>query len=79
MLHPVRAQLAIYNRGQRKVFTFDRVYDAGATQEDVYEDTKPLIRSVLDGASLLPVQLIAPLEGSRTGRGQHDRPGVVNL
>lgn len=52
----MRVQLAINNRGQRKVFTFDRVFDGEATQEAVYEDTKPLIRSVLDGARLPPFQ-----------------------
>ena len=44
-----RSQLAIYSRGQRKVYAFDRVFDCSAGQAQVYEDTKPLIRSVLDG------------------------------
>lgn len=57
-----RLQLAIHNRGQQKVFTFDRVYDGAATQEAVYEDTKPLIRSVLDGKSSGAVQcLLLPI------------------
>ena len=43
-------QLVVHNRGQHKVFAFDRVFDAYATQEVVYEDSKSLIRSVLDGA-----------------------------
>ena len=30
------------------------VFGAGSSQEEVYEDTKALIRSVLDGAPLLP-------------------------
>lgn len=33
----------------RKQFKYDRVFASGSTQEEVYEDTKALIRSVLDG------------------------------
>ncbi|XP_022876916.1 kinesin-like protein KIN-14F [Olea europaea var. sylvestris] len=33
----------------RKVFTFDKVFGANVTQEQIYADTQPLIRSVLDG------------------------------
>lgn len=43
-------ELAIYDsRGERKVFKFDHVFDQGSTQEDIYADTQPLVRSVLDG------------------------------
>jgi hypothetical protein len=47
----VDGELAVYNprNGQRKVFKFDKIFQTGSTQEEVYEDTKPLIRSVLDG------------------------------
>lgn len=45
----VLVQLAIEVKGQPKLFKFDRVFGAGATQADVYEDTRPLVRSVLDG------------------------------
>lgn len=34
---------------KKKVFKFDKVFQMGATQEDVYSETQPLIRSVLDG------------------------------
>ena len=49
-------ELALYNprSGIRKQFKYDRVFGAGSSQEEVYEDTKALIRSVLDGAPLLP-------------------------
>lgn len=45
-------ELAAYNprSGGRKLFKFDRVFGPEAGQEAVYEDTKALIRSVLDGA-----------------------------
>ena len=46
-------ELALYDparpRLERKAFSFDRVFDSGAGQEEVYADTQPLIRSVLDG------------------------------
>ena len=47
-------ELAVYNPrgGGRKLFKYDRVFGPDATQEQVYEDTKALIRSVLDGAHL---------------------------
>jgi hypothetical protein len=42
----------VYNPrgGPRKLFKFDRVFGPESTQEEVYEDSKALIRSVLDGA-----------------------------
>ena len=48
-------ELALYNprSGMRKQFKYDRVFGAGSSQEEVYEDTKALIRSVLDGAANL--------------------------
>ncbi|KAM3338399.1 hypothetical protein P3S68_030485 [Capsicum galapagoense] len=33
----------------RKLFEFNRVFGSSATQEDVFRDTKPLVRSVMDG------------------------------
>ncbi|OWM71316.1 hypothetical protein CDL15_Pgr011444 [Punica granatum] len=33
----------------RKVFTFNKVFGANATQEQIYVDTQPLVRSILDG------------------------------
>lgn len=43
-------ELALYDpRGDRKVFRFDRTFGMGSGQELVYEDTQPLVRSVMDG------------------------------
>jgi kinesin family member C2/C3 len=44
-------QLAIYNpvNDRRSIFAFDKVFAEGATQEHVYIETQPLIRSVVDG------------------------------
>ena len=35
--------------GTRKQFKYDKVFGPDSNQEQVYEDTKALIRSVLDG------------------------------
>ncbi|KAK9806220.1 hypothetical protein WJX72_005827 [[Myrmecia] bisecta] len=47
----VDGEVALYNpkSQQRKSFKYDKVFGPGSTQEEVYEDTKALIRSVLDG------------------------------
>ena len=52
-------ELAVYNPrgGARRLFKYDRVFGPDSTQEQVYEDTKALIRSVLDGAHTLPQTL----------------------
>ncbi|GFR53047.1 hypothetical protein Agub_g15747 [Astrephomene gubernaculifera] len=43
-------ELAIYDKsGERKVYKFDRVFSGDVTQQRVYEDVQPLIRSVMDG------------------------------
>lgn len=43
-------ELATYDsKGERKVWKFDHVFGMDSTQEAVYADTQPLIRSVLDG------------------------------
>lgn len=56
-------ELALYNPrgGLRKLFKYDRVFGPGSTQEEVYEDTKALIRSVLDGA-LCPCSWCFPID-----------------
>lgn len=36
-------------KDSRKVFTFNKVFDTNVTQEQIYVDTRPLIRSMLDG------------------------------
>ncbi|WIA16158.1 hypothetical protein OEZ85_012873 [Tetradesmus obliquus] len=43
--------MAIYDaqHGSRRVFKVDRIFDQHMSQQQVYEDTQPLIRSVLDG------------------------------
>ncbi|XP_038714871.1 kinesin-like protein KIN-14I isoform X2 [Tripterygium wilfordii] len=38
-----------YGKDGRKSFTFNKVFGPSATQEEVFSDTQPLVRSVLDG------------------------------
>lgn len=38
-----------YGKEGRKSFTFNKVFGPSASQEEVFSDTQPLIRSVLDG------------------------------
>ncbi|XP_022747453.1 kinesin-like protein KIN-14L isoform X2 [Durio zibethinus] len=44
ILDPLKPQ-----KDGRKVFQFNRVFGPSATQNDVFNDTQPLIRSVMDG------------------------------
>lgn len=41
--------LSKYGKEARKSFTFNKVFGPSATQEELFSDTQPLIRSVLDG------------------------------
>eukprot|EP00741_Cyanophora_paradoxa_P021668 tig00000241_g20914.t1 len=42
-------ELTVDGPSGKKAFEFDRVYGLGTTQAQVFEDTKPLVTSVLDG------------------------------
>lgn len=47
----LEGDLAVYDQasGAKRVFKVDRVFDQSVHQQAVYDDTQPLIRSVLDG------------------------------
>jgi len=47
----LEGDLAVYDQasGTKRVFKVDRVFDQNVNQTAVYDDTQPLIRSVLDG------------------------------
>ncbi|KAK9837800.1 hypothetical protein WJX74_005282 [Apatococcus lobatus] len=47
----MEGEVAVYNPStrQRRTFKYDRVFGPESSQAEVYEDTKALIRSVLDG------------------------------
>jgi kinesin family protein C2/C3 len=44
------SELATYNtRGLGQVYKFDKVFRESTQQDQIYADTQPLVRSVLDG------------------------------
>lgn len=47
----LEGELALYDlyKAKRKIYRYDKVFGTESTQLEVYEDTKGLIRSVLDG------------------------------
>ena len=51
----LQGEVALYHPkdGRRKTFSFDKAFGEGSGQASVYEDTKALIRSVLDGGHSL--------------------------
>ncbi len=44
--------MALSLQGDRQIFDFDRVFGMNCTQEEIFEDTRPIIMSCVDGASL---------------------------
>jgi kinesin family protein C2/C3 len=42
-------KVTVLQKGKKRRFEFDRVFSPASTQAEVFEDTKPLIRSVIDG------------------------------
>jgi len=42
-------KIAVKSVGIKKEFSVDRVFDQESTQEDVFQEVKPILRSALDG------------------------------
>nr|CAB3492138.1 unnamed protein product [Digitaria exilis] len=42
-------KITVKSVGIKKEFSVDRVFDQGSTQEDVFQEVKPILRSALDG------------------------------
>lgn len=59
----VDGDLAIYDvqSGTRRMFKVDRVFNQEVGQDKVYEDTQPLIRSVLDGTQRIATRACSML------------------
>ncbi len=74
----VAVQVAIEVRGQPRVFKFDRVFNGRASQADVYEDTRPLVRSVLDGGGPPPCRP-TPTTTTTTSAAEPPRAGAGAL
>ena len=58
----LEGDMALYDpmKGRRKIYKYDKVFGVDSTQQEVYEDTKALIRSVLDGRFFSQDHLAAP-------------------
>lgn len=41
--------VTVLSKGKKRRFEFDKVFGPASTQTEVFEDTKPLVRSVIDG------------------------------
>eukprot|EP00736_Rhodelphis_marinus_P011883 Rmarinus@m.599 len=60
-----------------KPFTFDRVFGPQSTQEDVFEDTSPLLQSVIDGFNVCIFAYGQTGSGKTfTMQGPSENPGV---
>lgn len=63
--------------GQKKTFEFDRTFDQTSTQEKVFEDTLPLMQSVLDGYNVCIFAYGQTGSGKTfTMQGNQAHPGV---
>ncbi|XP_048235976.1 LOW QUALITY PROTEIN: kinesin-like protein KIN-14U [Ricinus communis] len=64
--------------GSMKAFRFDKVFNQAATQEDVFTDVEPILRSALDGYNVC----IFAYGQTGTGKtftmdGTNDQPGII--
>ncbi|KAL6907864.1 hypothetical protein ACP4OV_002034 [Aristida adscensionis] len=57
-------KIAVRSGGVKKEFTVDRVFDQESTQEDVFQEVKPILRSALDGHN------VCILSYGQTGTGK---------
>lgn len=71
-------QVTVVHAAKKRRFEFDRVFGPRATQEDVFEDTKPLIRSVVDGFNVCIFAYGQTGSGkTHTMQGTPASPGVM--
>ncbi|KAK1582851.1 hypothetical protein Q3G72_018877 [Acer saccharum] len=71
-------KIAVRSAGVKKEFGFDKVFNQTASQEEVFVEVKPILRSALDGHN------VCVLAYGQTGTGKtftmdgtNDRPGIV--
>jgi len=70
--------LDIWDRNQRKDFHYDGVYGESASQEEIFEDTKMLLQSAIDGYNVCIFAYGQTGSGKTyTILGTQEQPGLV--
>ncbi|XP_078077234.1 uncharacterized protein LOC144499053 [Mustelus asterias] len=74
---PSDEEISVNQNGNRKVFSFDKVYPPTTTQEQLFEGTRPIIASCVDGYNVCIVAYGQTGSGKTyTMMGHEDNPGV---
>ncbi|XP_048738988.1 kinesin-like protein klp-3 isoform X2 [Ostrea edulis] len=69
--------VTIDNNQQKKMFSFDKVYDPNSTQEQIFEDTKGIITSCVDGYNVCLMAYGQTGSGKTfTMMGPENNPGI---
>jgi kinesin family protein C2/C3 len=69
--------ISIFTEQGKKSFEFDKTFDQDSTQDKVFEDTKPLMQSVLDGFNVCIFAYGQTGTGKTfTMQGNTENPGV---
>ncbi|XP_061187392.1 kinesin-like protein klp-3 [Saccostrea echinata] len=69
--------VAMDNSGQKKMFSFDKVYDPNSTQEQIFSDTKAIISSCVDGYNVCLMAYGQTGSGKTfTMMGPENNPGI---
>ncbi|CAL9107732.1 unnamed protein product [Musa textilis] len=70
--------ITVRSAGTRKEFVLDRVFHPESTQEDVFREVKPILRSALDGHNVCILAYGQTGTGkTHTMEGNNGRPGIV--
>ncbi|XP_078424213.1 uncharacterized protein LOC144696598 [Cetorhinus maximus] len=71
-------EISVNQNGNRKRFSFDKVYPPTATQEQVFEGTRPIIASCIDGYNICIIAYGQTGSGKTyTLMGNEDNPGMT--
>uniref|UniRef100_A0A7S4GKI5 Kinesin-like protein n=1 Tax=Eutreptiella gymnastica TaxID=73025 RepID=A0A7S4GKI5_9EUGL len=77
MQYPGEGEIVVKDGAKQRAFEFDLVYNDGTTQEEVFEDTKPLINCVVDGYKVCIFAYGQTGSGKTyTMAGPHNNPGI---
>ncbi|GAB4855425.1 hypothetical protein Ancab_024052 [Ancistrocladus abbreviatus] len=71
-------KIAVRSAGNRKEFEFDKVFSQNSSQEDVFVEVEPILRSALDGHNVCILAYGQTGTGKTfTMEGTNDQPGIV--